>query len=738
MPADQSAVLDYELPGYTSGARVMDDLSSGFEWDEPAPWVPYLDPGWEGTSVEYAVGRNGTRALQFDGAASTGFMRTQWVDLDVLPGDTIEMSFWVKKDAAYNGTDSKLRLANADTNALITAVNYRAVDIANTTAWHQKSATATVPAGCTVVRLYFQSTGHTAGKVWVDDVVVQHKRVDALSSLTLAEQCELIWEETLKQEQAEERLRRQKPIVLIFDGDWNLQYELAQEYDAQFSWISNDSGPGKTTIPFNTEVAQWIHDWQGRIDRGEKRNVHITVDYCGARWSGRLDQANVKLTTEGDKALEVTWLHDYENLKWYSVWSNPFFPAAFQAPRVFILAGPVPWVLKMSLFLNILREHNPLITIPDDPLDLGSWFSSLDQSQWNVVVKPGGFLENMASGAIWGMVSSRWSNWHDMAKQMLEDAEYSVTCRRWFEGDPIPDGFQASAMTSGQLVVDIEDKSGVYIGTSNGGSLFDGIARTFFEFADDFIDSTEEVVADNTIPNDYFRWGHKYTDKRLPYVIYEEGMDSGIQSSEFIVSPAKGIQVNVGGHSMPGINESISATIQAAGDILGNIAQIGGLGGTIDSLVKPLYEDTILAWWSVKSIARAQNSGWGRYFEYFQEGASKAYTIASLMVLRAGFWATKTTISAKVSVIDGAPFTVGDSGLGHFFLDDRIGIVLKDDIRRKIHMDRCRKIDLAWDPENPPEWQLTIGDDRALQDPAQRAWGKIESIVAALRELGVY
>lgn len=573
--------------------------------------------------------------------------------------------------------------------------------------------------------------------------VLDYEPVALDTSLSLEEQCEAIWNETLKQERAEQALRRQRPVVLIYDGDWHLHYQLATEYKAQFSWISNDTGPGMTAIPFTDEVAQWIHDMEGRIDRGEKRNVHITVDHCGARWSGRLDKANVKLTEDGDKVLEVTWLHDYENLKWYSIWSNPMLPAAFQWPRAFLLAGPVPWILKLSLFLNIVREHNPLITIPDDPLNIGSWFTSLNQSTWNVVVKPGGFLQAMAAGDIWGVVSSRFSNWHDMAHQMLEDGEYSVDCRRWFKGDPIPEGFKAENMRDGQLVVDIINKSGFHLGTSNGGTIWDGLFLTVAEFADDFIDSTETIISDAdldpVIKQNYSIPGLFYTQRELPYVVYEEGDQSQIQSSEFIVSPAKGIQVNVGGHSMPGVNEAISASIQAAGDILGQILFVGSLGGSIDTLLKPLYEDTVLAFWSVKSTERAQKSGWGRYFEYWQDGANKAYTIASLMVLRAGFWATKTTISCKVSVIDGGPYRVGQNGLGHYFLDDRIGIVLKDDIRGRIHMDRARRIDLAWDEDNPfAEWQVTIGDDRALQDPAQRAWGKIESIIAALRELGVY
>jgi len=190
---------------------------------------------------------------------------------------------------------------------------------------------------------------------------------------------------------------------------------------------------------------------------------------------------------------------------------------------------------------------------------------------------------------------------------------------------------------------------------------------------------------------------------------------------------------------MPGVNEAISASIQAGFDILGNLALIGSLGGTVDTLVKPLYEDTIAAFHTAKSTERAQNSGWSRYFEYFQDGANKAYTIAALMVLRAGFWATKTVISCKVSVLDASPWLVGDRGLGHFFLEDRIGLALRNDPRKRIHMDRCRRLDLRWTPEDPyADWVITIGDERALQDPAQRAWGKIEALVAAMRELGVY
>lgn len=547
----------------------------------------------------------------------------------------------------------------------------------------------------------------------------------------LLPECEAIWQATLAQKWEEQHLRDEDVLIRLHDGDMNLHHLMRNEYSANFSWISNDSGPAQTEVPFDSPEGLWLYDMWGRMERGEKRNVHITADYCGARWSGRLDKCVVDYREDGDVVVVCDWLHDYENLKWYTVWSNPWLPAAFQFPRAFLLAGPCRWLLLTALHLQLIREHNPLITIPDDPLDFGSYLDVLDQSTWQVVVKPTSFIDDMNAGTVWGVISSRWQNWHDMAHIMLEDAELSVVCRRYLPGDPEP--WRGANLRYGTLVIDIVDKSGVHVGTSNGGTMFDGLFRTAAEFADDFIDSTENLIEDTDQPNDYFLPNLRLTHKEHPYVTYRN-----VETGQHINSPAKGVQVNVGGHSMPGVNEAISASIQAGFDILGGLAQIGSLGGTVDTLLKPLYEDTILAWWSVKSTERAQKSGWSRYFEYFQDGANKAYTIASLMVLRAGFWATKTTISCKLQVIDGGPYLVGDNGLGHYFLDDRLGYAIPDDPTGRIWMDRARKIELKLNEDGSKEWVPTIGDERALQDPAQRAWGKIEQLVAGLRDLGVY
>ncbi|WP_234551537.1 Gp37-like protein [Rhodococcus qingshengii] len=367
----------------------------------------------------------------------------------------------------------------------------------------------------------------------------------------LLAQCNAIWAATTEQEREETQRRLEPPLLRLWDGDYKLQHVVACEYSANFEWINNDSGTGSTEIPFDSEAAMWIWDVKARMARGEKRNIHITVDKDGARWSGRMQDFSVQKREDGTVVLVVRWMHDYENLKWYQVWSNPNLPAALQFPRVFMLAGPAIWALKLSLFLQIKRENRSAWALSDDPLNIASWGSGLDMSNWNVVVKPTSFMDDLNAGTLWAIVSSRWKTWHDMAKRPLEDAELTVVVRRYLEGDPLP--WPGANLRHGALVVDIVDKSGYYTGTSNGGNLYSGLTRAVAKFADDFIDSTLDLIVDADVPGDYFMPGYKSTHVSMPYVIYREGEETGIRSSTFTYSPSTAVQVNAGGHSMPGV-----------------------------------------------------------------------------------------------------------------------------------------------------------------------------------------
>jgi hypothetical protein len=558
---------------------------------------------------------------------------------------------------------------------------------------------------------------------------------ELVAAVGVAVTVEEIYENAVAVRRSRKAARIAPPLIRLWDGDWNLRGLCRAEVEADFRWLLNESGTGRLVLPADHYLAEWILDSESRATE----NIHVTVDKDGARWSGRMKHATLTKTDTGERTVVVQFMHDYEELKWIQAWSNPFFPAAFQFPRVFILAGPSKWCLKLSLLLNVLRKEASLWQLPDDPLDPAQWLN-LDMSQWSMVVAPSAFLDDTSA---WTVLSSRWKTWHDMSADILEDAQLMVTCRRWLEGDPAP--WPGAELRNGCLVFDVVDKSGYFAGTSAGGSVLDGLVRTVYQYTEDFLEETSEVVPDPNMPVQYEEPGWLGTVPSSPWVIYRDGEYTGIETVEYTVAPATAVQVNCGGRSPYGVNEAISQAVQTLGNLTSTVSvglpigqiSLPPLGGVIDTALKPLYSDTVLAWMSFKSPLRASRMGWSHYFEYFQTGADQAYSLSSLIALRAGLMATRRRISHKISVADGAPYFIGENGRGHFFLGDRVGATLQGLPRGQVHVEQVTELELSWKRDAAPTWKVTIGDARALQDPVSKAMKYIQSIMGDLHDLGV-
>ena len=57
---------------------------------------------------------------------------------------------------------------------------------------------------------------------------------------------------------------------------------------------------------------------------------------------------------------------------------------------------------------------------------------------------------------------------------------------------------------------------------------------------------------------------------------------------------------------------------------------------------------------------------------------------------------------------------------------------------RDIFMDRVRELNLHTERGQRPRFGLTIGDNKADEDSATAAWGRIESLLGAVHDLGVF
>lgn len=381
--------------------------------------------------------------------------------------------------------------------------------------------------------------------------------------MTTLEAHDNLWKLVQQRRAKAEMLRLKTPHIRLWDGDMTLRGEVAGERGGEFEFIENDTGTASLELPLDHYLAKWVMNHRGRA----KRNVIITIDKQGARWSGMMDHYRVVRVKGGDCYIEILFKHDYEQAKHILCWANPFLRAELQFPKLWIIFGPAKWCLLMTLFVNLFRLETSLWTLPDNPLDITEWMPfSFNPGTWRNIVKPFPFLQDNSNLTI---VFSRFKTWHDVAKRTLADAQLTVVCRRYLQGeDPHPFSDLAGELNidiveqlasmiplrHGCLVWDIVDNSEWGKHTAFGGSLLTGLIRAVVNIASDgTTEGVEVFTGDPTYPGEYYSPNFLGTSPDSPHVVFEEGIYTGIESSEFVYYEATDTSFVTGGHSMPGV-----------------------------------------------------------------------------------------------------------------------------------------------------------------------------------------
>lgn len=524
--------------------------------------------------------------------------------------------------------------------------------------------------------------------------------------------------------------RRQRPSMGLYDGNWRFRGQVVGEYSADFDWKLNDTGSGQIVLPYDHHLALWAFSFWKR----DTANIHVRVDKDGERWTGRLSEVITEQDSDGTRTVTLNFLHDYEELKHIDVWANPLTPAFVQFPKTFLLAGPSAYVLKLTLFLNLVRLNMSLWQLPDDPLSFEGWTQGLNYKEWPVVVKPGSLLLDDSQ---WTILNSRFKSFHDLAKPVLADGHLMVEMRRWFTGDPQP-WPGAGLYRDGQLVIDIVDKSGWFDETAIGGTIAGGLLRTGFNVAENLVDETRMHLNRIDDAPEYEVAGWLGVSPKQPWVTYRTNGDANTaESSSFTWQPATVAQITTGGKSSPGVNEALSVSTQLAFNLIGSFMLQPGLGSVADSVLQPLYEDTIAAFMSLKSPLRTMRLGWSHYYENFESGGDKAYTLSSVIAMRKGFWDSRERTLHQMKIGDGAPYLVGANGEGHFSLGDRVGGEVPGARDGRVVVEQVTGLSLSWGADSPHEWVISTGDMSADHDPIEYLISKVADLSEAAQDLGV-
>ncbi|AXH48804.1 minor tail protein [Mycobacterium phage Steamy] len=595
--------------------------------------------------------------------------------------------------------------------------------------------------------------------------------MSGLSSLGQAEDLyTLICERRLKREQA----RLAEPDVELRDGDFRLRGLVAGYRVLEWEFIENETSTATLQLSLSHYLAKWVMNHRGRA----KRNVILNIEKQGSRWTGMMDHYRVVKTDSGDAYLEVVFLHDFEQTKHIRVWCNPFLRPELQFPKIWIIFGPAKWSLLVTLFVNLLRLETSLWTLPDDPTDLNEWMGpSFNPANWRNIVKPFPFLLDNSPVS---MVFSRFGTFYDTARQLLEDHQLTLTCRRYikdrdphpfedmksFWGIPFIDNlFEHVPLRDGCVVWDIEDNSGWGTETAFGGSWLTGFVRALVNLTSNGdVEGVDVFSGDYTFPNEYYRPDFLGTSPTAPHVVFEEGPLTGIKSSEFSYYEATDTSFLAGGQSAPGVNEGISALVNIGGDVLtswinsmlASVAVFGGaidlppLGGLMDAVLSPLYTDVFGAFMEVPTLRAGGVSlpfagledvktGLGdfHYFENMVDSPMKAFTLSAFASIAAEIHKTRQRSAHTIKVSDAAPYIFAPKPYGHCWIGDRVGTsVLGYPVEDQLFVERIRKIKHRIDQDGMKPIEVEIGY-REAKNPSLHILEEIKRFNGAMGTAGI-
>lgn len=548
------------------------------------------------------------------------------------------------------------------------------------------------------------------------------------------------------------------PRAMLYDGNWVYRGTVYGELGGSVNIIVNETGSIQLRLPIDLDEPRrtWAAFWALDEEARGTSNIHIRVETMGARVCGRMKSKNGVTVVRGEKGDEVVidFLDDIEELKFVHTAGNPFLPLALiQQPKAWMLLLQADHAILLTLAANLLRLKLANITIEVllNLLNPANWtiegilasFAPI-WAQSQIVVKPRAFGDSVAPLTL--LVGSIKTSIFDVAAPILQDAELQWDLRRWFTGDPEPWAGAGTGWRNGTLFVGIVNKSGFREGTSIGGNLLTGLTRTIADVLSNHVEDSYDLFTGDTIDEMYYRLpGILGTLPSHPYAVYRDGDITGIQTGEFSRSAGGAGRITVGGQSMPGVNELISAAVNYGGDVLGdNLSaafgasiSIGSLGGALDSFLQPIYRDSILAHISVPLLARTSRQGWGHYLETTSTNVTQAFTAASIMDLRRRRRETDPDLSFTLTVAQASPWLIGAAPFGHWWLGDRVGGTSKY-LMPRVFVRRCLNLDITWGDGRPVDIQAKFGDTRNSVDAIERLAGLVGKAMGGFQEIGLW
>ena len=534
---------------------------------------------------------------------------------------------------------------------------------------------------------------------------------------------------------------RQRPLIRLWDKDFQYIGQIAQEKSVQVEEVASDSG-GATIV---VRRDNWLSDTI-LYDRRASEDLHITLDpnptqrSWRTRWGGKITGVNAKRGQDGLHTIELEAVSNREHLKHILCAATPFSPPEFQPVKMWMLPFNCRTALTISLFINLMRQYHPFAAIPTNILNPIHWLTTklghVSPMHWPVQPQ---WINPLTDQSRLEIFVSRWSDFHTSSQSVLQDAGCQWRAYTWLTedeesphpelsqvGNALPFGIvndvaeRITRPSRNCVVMAVEDKSGI---TGPTGTLVDGPIN--------LIAATGDSLITETLVPEYDKDGDGQTDPLIrkwlgvapakPWVTFKDGDYSAIVESQRSVHTATARTVVVGGKSPGWLNQlqtwgikyglaQISQVIMAGP--AGSYQQPGSSG--LEELYQGQMDDVAFAYQRWTDPIRALQNGDFAFLEQFEQGSSgTAYTVSGTLDIRTGIWKSRPYTNFRVSIRNGYPWVAN--------LDFTLGDRCSFEMANVLHVDQVTAIRYKWDKDSPVRVELSVGDEGAEQDPVGQA-----------------
>lgn len=513
------------------------------------------------------------------------------------------------------------------------------------------------------------------------------------------------------------------PQVEFYDKDWVPIGPASRLISGSAEEHYNGAGEAELVMLGDDPVARWMAD---HVDQEE--DLHARIVQGGNVWTGKAQKVYDDMDDTGLETVGWEGLHDWQHAKKLFCYPNPWFPAEFQWPKIYIWYGPAKFGILQLLHVNLIRRFQPgFVPFPDNFSPAS--YQRMNIDDWAQIVDPRG-LNHWTDTSLHTIIVTRMGRFDEIVKPILEDAGLRLVATRWLPGDPQPFPEHATLRLP-TLIWSIEEAGGVRGPT---GTLIDGFILLVRSITDDGVeDEYDAVPYDPPVEYREASWGTKvaapaavfYRAQR--WTAIEGSGQVGVKRWRRTVHKALGNAILTGGRSPGWLNTGIKMLVNAALAWIGMIFMNPGLTlGLLDDQV----EDVVLAFHRIVLTSRAEKMGRDRYGEVWETSGATGFSISTLAALRAGVEATRPYMTYELEIVNGAPYMLGR----HIDIGDPVSAEIGHSGR--IYTDQLRSKRLEFDRAGTSA-TITIGVDSEEKSPSARLGRLLESVKQVTQALSV-